>query len=231
MVKQPSPTPILIARSRAIPSEFSRAVRRGESCLRTRRRRCRAGALTGFASIGQPRANRLAVALSTATLSRIPRLLSEIPIRRPAEEQLIVLKPDRLPWQAQYALALTVIDIARRRADESLLAKELTRAGCVSTVAYVGIAGRLPYLDLDAEGPLFEIQPRGLVATGCQFQLNAADGQAAVRILRSEVELKQGRYDIVLDYGGPARLRVDGGHWHRHGGRSTCTARAGRRSG
>ena len=39
-----------------------------------------------------------------------------------------------------------------------------------------------------------------------------------VRVLRSELELAGGRYDIVLDYGGPARLRVDNGPWHEHGG-------------
>ena len=172
-------------------------------------------ALLQSASLGQ---DRLAVALSTATLSRIPRLLSEIPDRRAAEDQLIALAPERLPWQAQYQLALTVIDVARKRADENLLAKESTRAGCVSAVSYVGIGGRLPYLDLDGESQLAEIQPRSLEPAGCQFQLNAADNQAAVRILRSEVELSQGRYDIVLDYAGPARVRVDRGPWHQHGG-------------
>ncbi len=160
----------------------------------------------------------LAVALSPATLSRISRLLSELPDPQPAEERLIALAPEHLPWQAQYLLALTVIDIARRRADEALLAKASARAGCAPSMQMVGSWGRLPLLDLDGEAFTPEAKPRPLLDAGCQFQLNAADNRSGVRVLRSELALPGGRYDLVLDYGGPARLRVDNGPWRQHGG-------------
>ena len=172
-------------------------------------------ALLQSASRGQ---DRVAVALSTAMLSRVPRLLSEIPDRRAAEEQLVALAPEHLPWRAQYALALNVIDIARKRADGNLMARELLRAGCVPAMTFVGTGGRLPYLDLKEELFTPVKQPRSLLKAGCQFQLNDVDNRAGIRILRSEVELTQGRHDLVLDYAGPARLRVDRGPWHEHGG-------------
>ncbi len=172
-------------------------------------------ALMESASKGQ---DPLAVALSTATLSRVSRLLAEVSDRRPAEERLIALAPEHLPWQAQYLLALTVIDIARKRADETLLAKALASAGCAPSIHLVGSWGRLPLLDLDGESFTPEDKPRSLLAAGCQFQLNAADNRNGVRVLRSELALAGGRYDLVLDYGGPARLRVDTGPWREHGG-------------
>ncbi len=160
----------------------------------------------------------LATALSTATLSRISRLLSEVPDRQPAEERLIALAPEHLPWQAQYLLALTVIDIARKRADEPLLAEASARAGCAPSMQMVGSWGRLPLLDLAGEAYTPEAKPRTLLPAGCELQLNAADNRSGVRVLRSELALPGGRYDLVLDYGGPARLRVDNGPWWQHGG-------------
>ena len=78
------------------------------------------------ASSGQ---DALATALAAAALVRVPRLLAEIPDRRASEDRLVALSASagRLPWQARYALALAVIDIARRRADEGLLAKTIER--------------------------------------------------------------------------------------------------------
>ena len=178
------------------------------------------GALAGAlglleaASRGQDSTAR---ALAAATLSRMPRLLSEIPDRRPAEARLIALSPEKLPWQAQYALALMVIDIARKRADEGLLAKASARAGCARAIDYVGTGGRLPMLDLEARTftPAERVLP--LVPAGCQFQLNTPDGRMGIKVLRAEISSPAGHHDIVLDFAGPARLRVDGGPWHEHG--------------
>jgi len=190
-------------------------------------------ALLRVASRGQ---DALAVALAPAVLARMPRLLAEVPNRAPFEEQLIALSPNHLPWPAQYALALNVVSIARRRADADLLNRAQTRAGCVPAIDYVGSAGRRPFLDLQTDTPVAqarearenqvdrvgrvvqEAPPQPLVASGCQFQLNLADNRAGVRVLRAQVDLGQGRHDIVLDYSGPARLRVDHGPWHEHGG-------------
>jgi len=159
----------------------------------------------------------LAVALATATLARVSRLLAEISDRRAAEERLIGLAPEHLLWQAQYLLALTVIDIARKRADQMLLAKAMERVGCAPSMQLMGSWGRLPLLDLDGDSFIPEAKPRPLVAAGCQFQLNAADSRNGVRVVRSELALAHGPYDLVLDYGGPARLRVDQGPWLQHG--------------
>ena len=171
--------------------------------------------LLEVASKGQ---DPIAVALSAATLARVSRLLAEIPDRRSAEERLITLAPKHLPWQAQYLLALTVIDVARKRADQALLAQALAQVGCAQSIQLGGSWGRLPLLDLDGDAIVPEDKPRPLIAAGCQFQLNAADNRNGVRILRSEVMLTRGQYDLVLDYGGPARLRVDKGPWRAHGG-------------
>ena len=170
-------------------------------------------ALVAAASEGEDGA---ADVLAAAMLSRIPRMLDEAPDRRPAEERLIEIDGRRLGWQARYALALVVIDIARRRADAALLAKASAAAGCAKDMSYVGTGGRLPMLDLSAETFVAAKHPRPLLATGCQFQLNTEDGRLGIKVVRSELELSSGRHDIVLDFSGPARLRVDNGPWHSH---------------
>jgi tetratricopeptide (TPR) repeat protein len=175
-----------------------------------------AHALTLLEAASQGR-DALAVTLSSAVLARVSRLLAEVPDRRMAEDRVVALAPQRLPWKAQYLLALTVIDIARKRADEALLAKAVAWAGCAQSLLLVGSWGRLPSLDLDGEGMVPEAKPRALIQTGCQFQLNAVDNRSGVRILRAEIESASGRFDLVLDYGGPARLRVDNGPWREHG--------------
>jgi tetratricopeptide (TPR) repeat protein len=172
-------------------------------------------ALLEVASKGQ---DDQALALSTATLARVSRLLAETTRRSAAEERLLGLAPARLSWQAQYALALIAIDIARKRADEALLAKVSVRAGCAPAMTLVGSGGRLPSLDLDAETLIPADKPQSLLAAGCQFQLNAADSRNGVKVLHATLDLLGGQYDIVLDYSGSARLRVDKGPWHRHGG-------------
>ena len=172
-------------------------------------------ALLDVASKGQ---DELAPALSAAILARVSRLLTETSKRGPAEERLLALAPKHLPWQAQYALALIASDIARKRADKALLAKVSARTGCAQSIAFVGAGGRLPSLDLDSETFIPRDNPQPLLPSGCQFQLNAPDSEMGIKVLRAEVELGGGPYDIVLDYSGAARIRVDKGPWHRHGG-------------
>ncbi|MBN2575270.1 MAG: tetratricopeptide repeat protein [Deltaproteobacteria bacterium] len=164
------------------------------------------------------RGQEIAVGLSMAVLARLPRLLEEIPDRRPAEARLLALAPRRLPWQAQYALALLVIDIARKRADAELLAEAAARVGCAKSIDYVGTGGRLPLLDLAADTLVPVESPRPLVPAGCLFEINTTDGRMGVKVLRSRFDLPGGRYEIVLNFAGAARVRVDGGPWHLHGG-------------
>jgi tetratricopeptide (TPR) repeat protein len=163
-------------------------------------------------------ADPLAHQLAAATLARIARVLTELPDRRAAEDRLLALDGSRLSWQAHYALALVVFDIARRRGDSALLGRAMADAGCVSGATLVGRSGRLPFLDLDAEGYLPEPEPRSLLRAGCQLQLNLPDALPGVKVLQANVELPGGRYAVVLDFAGPARLRVDGGPWQAHGG-------------
>jgi hypothetical protein len=165
------------------------------------------------ASRGQ---DSLALFLSTATVSRVSRLLAELTDRRAAEERVISVRPDHLPWQAQYLLALTVIDIARKRADQDLYKRALARVGCVEAMEMVGTWGRLPLLDLDDDAWVAS-QARPLLPVGCQLQLNDVDNRNGVRVLRSTLTLPAGRFDLALDYAGPARIRLDGGPWRSHG--------------
>jgi tetratricopeptide (TPR) repeat protein len=161
-----------------------------------------------------------AVALSAAMLARVPRLLSEIPDRRSAEDRLARLlasDPRRLPWRARYALGLIVLETARRREDADLLARTQSRIGCVRAIAQVGTGGRLPLLDLSAETFTALPRPRPLLGVGCQVQLHTSDGRMGVKVLRSEIESAEGAYDLVLDYAGAAELRLDGGAWRAHG--------------
>ena len=173
----------------------------------------RALTLIEAASRGQ---DSLAVFLSTATVSRVSRLLAELTDRRAAEERVLAVRPDRLPWQAQYLLALTVLDIARKRADQDLYRRALARLGCADSIEIVGAWGRLPLLDLDGDAFVAR-EPRPLMPVGCQFQLNDVDNRNGVRVLRSTLTLPAGHYDLVLDYAGPARIRLDGGAWRAHG--------------
>jgi tetratricopeptide (TPR) repeat protein len=155
--------------------------------------------------------------LAEAAAARLPRLLGELPDRRAAEKRVLALPRERLPWRVQYLLASLSIEIARRRADPDLLESEARRSGSPAELRLVGVAGRLPYLDLLSN----EVRPanpaRTLARSGCQFTTPSTDALPGVRVLQSEVDVRAGHYQLVLDYSGPALLRVDGGPWHHHG--------------
>ena len=104
------------------------------------------------------------------------------------------------------------------RADEALLARTAAGLGCAGAVTYVGSGGRLPLLDLPRATFVPAERPRPLLAEGCQFRLHTEDGRMGIKVLRSEFDLPAGRYHVVFDFGGAARLRIDGGSWHTHGG-------------
>jgi hypothetical protein len=155
--------------------------------------------------------------LATAAAAQLPRLLDELSDRRVAEERILALPRDRLPWRAQYLLASLAIEIARRRADTDLLVKQSRRSGCLTELRLTGVAGRLPYLDLASNEVRLAKPARALARSGCRFTTPSTDPLPGVRTLQSEVDLRAGTYQIVLDYAGPALLRVDGGPWHHHG--------------
>jgi hypothetical protein len=155
--------------------------------------------------------------LASAAAARLPRLLEELSDGRAAEERILALPRDRLPWRAQYLLASLGAEIARRRADTALLEREARRSGCLPDLRLDGVAGRFPYLDLLSH----EVRPakpaRVLARSGCRFTTPSTDSLPGVRVLHAEIDLSAGHYQVVLDYAGPALLRVDGGPWHHHG--------------
>ena len=169
-----------------------------------------------------------AAVLAPAAAARLETLVGEVEIaeRRAAEQRLLALPREALPWPARAALAEVATGIARRRADAALLAAEARRAGCLggddAAVMLTGILGRLPYLDLEAD----EAARRGggeparrLERAGCRLIIPAVDGLSGVRVLRAEVAVARGgAHDLVIAFPGPALVRVDGGAWHRHGG-------------
>ena len=154
--------------------------------------------------------------LAEAAAARLRRLLDELPDRRAAEKRILALPRAGLPWRAQYLLASLSAEIARRRADPDLLESEARRSGCVPELRLVGMAGRLPYLDLLSNQVRPTNPARTLARSGCQFTTPSTDALPGVRTLQSEVDVRAGHYHIVLDYAGPALLRVDGGRWHHH---------------
>jgi hypothetical protein len=155
--------------------------------------------------------------LAAAAAAQLPRILDELPDRRAAEERVLALPRDRLPWRVQYLLASLCIEIARRRADTDLSQKEARRSGCLTELRFTGVAGRLPYLDLLSNDVRSAKPARQLARSGCRFTTPGTDPLPGVRTLQSDVDLRAGTYQIVLDYAGPALLRVDGGPWHHHG--------------
>jgi tetratricopeptide (TPR) repeat protein len=154
--------------------------------------------------------------LASAAAARLPRLLDELSERRAAEERVLALPRQRLPWRAQYLLASLGTEIARRRADAGLLEREARRSGCVPELRLVGVAGRLPYLDLLSEQVRPAKPERALARSGCRFTTPSTDPLPGVRVLHSEIDLHAGHYQVVLDYAGPALLRVDSGPWYHH---------------
>jgi hypothetical protein len=155
--------------------------------------------------------------LVSAAAAQLPRLLDELPDRHAAEERVMALSPDRLPWRAQYLLASLFAEIARRRADADLLERLARRSGCLTELRLAGVAGRLPYLDLSSNQMRSAKPVRALARSGCRFTTPSTDALPGARVLYSAIDVPAGHYQVVLDYAGPALLRVDGGPWHHHG--------------
>lgn len=155
--------------------------------------------------------------LATAAAGRLARLLTEIPDRREAEERILTLPRAQLPWQTQYLLAMLTDSVARRRADAPMLERESQRAGCLANLRTDGVAGRLPYLELEAEKIERDATSPAPRRSGCRFEVVTASRRGGVRVLRADIEVEPGTYDLVIDYAGPALTRVDGGPWHHHG--------------
>lgn len=156
--------------------------------------------------------------LTSAAAARIGALLPELIMRRAAEERVLGLRREALPWAAQVALSEATGAIARRRGDPMLLANEARRSGCVGDAVLVGRVGRLPRLDLDAGETISPLEsPVRIARSGCRLVVPNVDGLPGVWQMRVTVELPEGDYALVLGFGGMARVRVAGASWHGHG--------------
>src|SRR5204863_4068469 len=149
-------------------------------------------------------------------LERLGGLLNAVPDRRAAEDHLLALPRGRLLWRAQVALAGVIDGLARRRGDAQILAAEPARASCLGRLRWVGLAGRLPHLDLEASLTAAALPGRVTAASGCRLTVPALAAHAGVQVLRGEVESAGGAHVLALDFPGPALWRVDGGAWHAH---------------
>ncbi len=154
--------------------------------------------------------------VAAAAATRLPALLASVEERTAFEARLLRLPRAGLPWAAQVHVADAVDAVARRRGDGALLGAEPARAGCLGSVELLPPVGRLPHLDLVHEAPAPAAPSRRVSASGCRLLVPALEGHPAARALRAAIEVPEGRYDLVLDYPGPAAVRVDGGAWHRH---------------
>ncbi|HEY2904019.1 MAG TPA: hypothetical protein VGL59_25755 [Polyangia bacterium] len=166
-------------------------------------------------------------ALAPVAAGRLLALLQDVPDardNRAVEDALLSLARQRLPWPAQIDLGRLGDRAARRRRDPELLERAASAAGCARLVYQAGAGGRLPHVDLDGDGssaPLPMPPPsawRLADATGCRLSVSSWDGRSGVQILRAAVETDAGVADLVLDFAGEARFRVDGGPWQHHGG-------------
>ena len=167
-----------------------------------------------------------AAPLATVAAARAADLLDEVP--GPAlesariEARLLALPRASLPWQARIELARLGDKIAHRRGNPALLDEMARAGGCAREVFQIGTAGGLPHLDL--ENPLpraMTAAPRGwraLLTPGCRVSVPSWNARPGVQVLRMAIAVPRGRYSVVVDFAGEARLRVDDGAFHRHGG-------------
>jgi tetratricopeptide (TPR) repeat protein len=127
-----------------------------------------------------------------------------------------------LPWLARVDLARLADHIARQAGDADALARAAAEDGCAASVFEIGSIGPFPHLDLDrTTATTRELPPaqwRPLSVSGCRLDAPpSTNGRGAARALRAAIEVGAGRYDIVIDFDGEARLSVDDGVSVAHG--------------
>jgi len=172
--------------------------------------------------------------LAPVAAARLGKLLDEagvgapgkpqrgLPFRVSAEDRILAVPRQRLPWRARVELALLADGIARRRGQPQRLRELARQAGCARDVVYAGTLGTLPHLDLDRPSGAAvrhdgEALPRALPAAGCWLAVPSHRGRPGADVLRTAIDVPAGDYGIVLDYSGEARVRVDGSAAFPHG--------------
>jgi hypothetical protein len=184
-----------------------------------------AAALEGYAAVldavarGAP--GGAGALIAPAAAARALALDDDVGPRRRARAEATLLglpAGDVLPWQARVELAHLAERAARRAGDAGALEREAARRGCARALYDAGPLGPLPHLDLDrASAPAAASSWRPVIAAGCRLTVPARDGRPAALRLRAAVDGPGGRYELVLDYDGEARLAVDGAPPVAHG--------------
>ncbi len=154
---------------------------------------------------------------AAAAATRVGDLLSEAAEPRPFEERLLALHTGALPWRARLLVEEASDIIARRRGDGHLLLQPSLRQGCLQKMTWTATAGRLPNLDLTAATSTPLPAPRALDASGCLLTVPERDGLPGVRLVQATLTTTAGRVQVVLDYGGPALIEMDGRELASHG--------------
>lgn len=166
-----------------------------------------------------------AAALAPVAATRAGELLDEVPgavlARERVEARLLALPRERFPWQARVEMSRIDDRIARRRGDPALLEQLARAGGCARQVFHLGSAGGLPHLDLEKPLPRATTAAptgwRALLTPGCRVSVPSWNARPGAQVLHMAVGVSRGRYSVVLDFGGEARVRVDDGAFRRHG--------------
>ena len=171
-------------------------------------------------------------ALAAMAAGRLSMLLEEFggnaASRHEAESRVLALAlAPGWPWPVRHELAMVGDGIARGWNDVASLAKVAEAAGCVRDFHVTSAVGALPHLDLDARptAPAGEgVAERSVRAVGCRVSLPSFAGRTGAQrvLLEWKVPSSQGNdaaqaFDVVLDFGNEARIRVDDGPAQKHG--------------
>lgn len=176
-----------------------------------------AGALHRYATILEAVAQRgpdapggWGAELAPVAAARLALLLEEVSDRAAAEDRVLAIHAERLPWHSRIEIGLLAERIARRRGDRALLDRVAAGTGCPNEIRHEGAAGRLPVLDLDAP-----IRPgsraRPLASSGCRITVPSPDGRPGAQVVSARIATESGLHAIVIDYAGSGRITVDGG--------------------
>jgi cellulose synthase operon protein C len=201
----------------------------GEAALAFERGRTEAALDATFALLAlaeQQPTDRWVNPLATAAATRLTDLLSEAASPRPFEDRVLALPARGLSWRARLAIEEARDNVARRRGEGALLRGSGPTQGCLSRMQWLGSAGSFPNLDLAQPLSAGRASPRPIEASGCILILPEREGRPGVHVLQAPITATAGRVVFVLDYAGPALIRIDGRPFVEHGSARTFGPRA-----
>ena len=124
-----------------------------------------------------------------------------------------------LPWRARLTIEEARDSIARRRGEGGAPAPDRARQGCLQRMHWIGSGGQLsPPGPRPGSQPGAAIAARAVEASGCILTLPERRRPAGrPRRCARRSSPARGRVLFVLDYAGPALIRIDGGPFIEHG--------------